>query len=95
WALSTDGTLRSLENSTSIDYEERFNQYLEILTKGLRQKKKSILHIFREWDRNVFPNSEGGLGGSVRSRASDGGNLKALDALNDDSEVEAKPMDQA
>ncbi|KAK6966946.1 hypothetical protein R3P38DRAFT_2476479, partial [Favolaschia claudopus] len=81
WALSTDTTLRSLGNSTNIDYEERFNQYLEILTRGLRQKKKSILHVFQEWDRNVFPNSEGGLGGSVRSGASDGGNQKALDGV--------------
>ncbi|KAJ7822281.1 hypothetical protein B0H14DRAFT_2291001, partial [Mycena olivaceomarginata] len=63
WALSADTCLRSRGDHTNIDYDALFDQYLEILTLGLREKSRSILNVFKEWDRIIFPNSEFSLGG--------------------------------
>ncbi|KAJ6451400.1 hypothetical protein C8R45DRAFT_848437 [Mycena sanguinolenta] len=87
WALSTDTFLRNQGDKTNIDYDALFDQYLEILLEGLRDKSQSILNVFREWDRVIFPNSESGYGGKIRSGPSDGGNQRALDALRAEKEV--------
>ncbi|KAJ7168010.1 hypothetical protein C8R46DRAFT_996218 [Mycena filopes] len=58
WGKSIDVHLKSRGETTNIDYEARFNEYLEILTTGLRMKTPSILHVFSEWDRIVFPNAK-------------------------------------
>ena len=58
WALSSDDFLQSVGNNTGINYARDFEEYLEILVRGLQKKKKSILNVFREWDRVVFPNSD-------------------------------------
>ncbi|KAJ7890730.1 hypothetical protein B0H13DRAFT_1576954, partial [Mycena leptocephala] len=70
WALSADTCLRDRGDKTNIDYDGLFDQYLEILTVGcranrlgLRDKSRSIINVFKEWDRIVFPNSESGHGG--------------------------------
>lgn len=55
WALSADGELRSTGDRTAIDYVARFDEYLEILTAGLRENSESIENVFREWDRILFP----------------------------------------
>ncbi|KAJ6452036.1 ribonuclease H-like domain-containing protein [Mycena vitilis] len=69
---------------TNIDYDALFDQYLEILTVGLREKSRAILNVFKTWDTTLFPNSERvkkyGSGGN-------GGNQRALDALRADEKV--------
>jgi hypothetical protein len=47
--------------NTGINYGKDFEAYLETLVTGLRKKKKSILEVFRQWDRVVFPNSDSSL----------------------------------
>lgn len=47
--------------NTGINYEKDFEAYLETLMTGLRKKKRSILEVFRQWDRVVFPNSDSSL----------------------------------
>ncbi|KAK6977814.1 hypothetical protein R3P38DRAFT_3471833 [Favolaschia claudopus] len=91
WALSGDTNLRTPGDCTGIDYQERFEEYLEVLLTGLELKRKSILNVFREWDRVLFPNAERGFGGSVRDGPSDGGNKRALDALRDEEDAEDGP----
>ncbi|KAJ6472039.1 hypothetical protein C8R45DRAFT_936697 [Mycena sanguinolenta] len=81
WALSADTVLRDHGDKTNIDYDALFDQYLEILLEGLRDKSQSIQHVFREWDRVIFPNSESGYSGKLRNDPTDGGNQRALDAL--------------
>jgi len=43
--------------NTGINYGKDFDEYLEILLTGLHKKKRSILNVFREWDRVIFPTS--------------------------------------
>lgn len=52
---------------------------------GLRKKKKSILNVFREWDRVIFPNSDSSLVGQNKDTSS--GLKTAMDMLEAD-EVE-------
>ncbi|KAJ7601707.1 hypothetical protein DFH06DRAFT_1352165 [Mycena polygramma] len=84
WALSGDTELRDRGDRTNIDYDALFDQYLEILTVGLREKSRAILNVFKEWDTTLFPNSErvkkSGSGGN-------GGNQRALDALRADEKM--------
>ncbi|KAJ7097356.1 hypothetical protein C8R44DRAFT_535106, partial [Mycena epipterygia] len=60
WALSADGDLRDKGDRTGIDYDALYDQYLEILTTGLRNRSRSIVNVFSEWDRVVFPTSQSG-----------------------------------
>lgn len=61
WALSADDSLQSIGTHTGINYAKDYKEYLEILMTGLKMKKRSILNVFREWDRVVFPNSDSSL----------------------------------
>jgi len=87
WLASADTTLRSRGDKTNIDYAALYDQYLEILLQGLRDKSRSIINVFNEWDRIIFPNTESGLGGTTSSGPSDGGNQRALDALRVEKQV--------
>ncbi|KAJ7132507.1 hypothetical protein C8R44DRAFT_529853, partial [Mycena epipterygia] len=60
WTLSGDTALRDRGDKTNIDYDARFDEYLEILLVGLQDGSQSILKVFREWDRFLFPNSTSG-----------------------------------
>ena len=74
--------------NTGINYGKDFEEYLEILMKGLQKKKKSVLNIFREWDRVIFPNSDSSLVSGVGQDQNAISGLKmALDMLEAD-EVE-------
>ena len=74
--------------NTGINYGKDFEEYLEILMKGLRKKKKSVLNVFREWDRVIFPNSDSSLVRGVGQDQNMSSGLKtALDMLEAD-EVE-------
>jgi hypothetical protein len=52
---------------------------------GLRKKKKSILNVFREWDRVIFPHSDSSLVGQNQNISS---GLKTAMDMQDDDEVE-------
>ncbi|KAJ7719460.1 hypothetical protein B0H14DRAFT_3521296 [Mycena olivaceomarginata] len=58
WGKSPDVHLNARGDHTNIDYKARFDEYLDILTTGLRKKSPSILHVFAGWDRIVFPDAE-------------------------------------
>lgn len=88
WALSSDDFLQSVGTNTGINYKKDFEEYLEILMKGLRKKKRSVLNVFREWDRVVFPNSDSSLvSGAGQDQNMSSGLKTALDMLEAD-EVE-------
>jgi hypothetical protein len=73
--------------STGIHYFRDFEEYLTILETGLRQKKKSVINIIKQWDDKVFPDSESSL---VKGKKNDEGSglKKVMDLLNADSEEE-------
>ncbi|KAJ7145982.1 hypothetical protein C8R44DRAFT_595045, partial [Mycena epipterygia] len=50
WGKSSDICLHAHGDHTNINYTRRFEEYLELLTTGLRKKSPRILHIFAEWD---------------------------------------------
>ncbi|KAH9970789.1 hypothetical protein BGW80DRAFT_1326669 [Lactifluus volemus] len=84
WALSSDNFLQRVGNNTGIHYANDFDMYLRILMTGLRQRKKSILNVFREWDRVIFPNSNSGLAAQGQEISS--GLRMAMEMLEADEE---------
>jgi hypothetical protein len=83
--------LQEVGLSTGICYFRDFEEYLTILTTGLRRKKKSIINIIKQWDEKVFPDSESSL---LRGRNDEGSSLKkAMDLLEADSEEDGDQME--
>ncbi|KAK6966666.1 hypothetical protein R3P38DRAFT_3514874 [Favolaschia claudopus] len=80
---STDIKLQARGDHTNIDYEGRFNEYLEILTTGLHKKSPSILHVFAEWDFILFPDAEDSFAepGRNHGRKKSDGFSRAMEAL--------------
>jgi hypothetical protein len=93
WALSSDDFLQSVGNNTGINYAQDFDEYLEILLTGLRKKKKSILNVFREWDRVVFPNSDSSMVG--KDQETSRGLKAAMEMLEADEVEEDGPGEAA
>ncbi|KAF8994668.1 hypothetical protein BDQ17DRAFT_1251509, partial [Cyathus striatus] len=87
WTLSGDTFLQSKGTTTGIDYAKDFDEYLEILMKGVRMKKKGILDIFAEWDHVIFPNSESSFA-NQNHESSSSGLRKALEMLEADNTAE-------
>jgi hypothetical protein len=60
------------------------------LEKGLLKRKKTIINIFKEWDRQIFPNTGTSLVGGSQSQESAGMKkaMALLDAGSDESDVE-------
>lgn len=88
WALSSDDTLQEVGSSTGIRYFNDFEEYLTILETGLRQKKKSIINVIKQWDEKIFPNSDSSLVTGKKSYESSG-LKKAMDFLAADSEEDS------
>ncbi|KAF8961300.1 hypothetical protein BDZ97DRAFT_1760038 [Flammula alnicola] len=61
WALSSDDTFQEVGSTTGIRYFNDLEEYLTILETGLRQKKKSVINIIKQWDEKIFPNSDSSL----------------------------------
>ncbi|KAJ7305578.1 hypothetical protein DFH08DRAFT_825070 [Mycena albidolilacea] len=78
---------------TNIDYAARFDEYLGILTAGLRNKSPSILHVFSEWDRILFPNAPAGDVDSEQGggRGKSDGYQRAMEAIQAERPVEDDP----
>jgi hypothetical protein len=92
WALSSDDTLQEVGSSTGIRYFNDFEEYLTILETGLRQKKKSIVNVIKQWDEKIFPNSDSSLVTGKKNHESSGlkkaMELLAADSEEDDEQVE-------
>jgi len=86
WALSSDDFLQNVGTNTGINYGKDFEEYLEVLMTGLRKKKRSILNVFKEWDRVIFPNSDSSLVRQDRDASSSG--LKTAMTMLEDDEVD-------
>ncbi|KAJ7137150.1 hypothetical protein C8R44DRAFT_729060 [Mycena epipterygia] len=93
WALSADGDLREKGDRTGINYNALYDQYLEILTTGLRDRSRSIVNVFSEWDRVIFPTSQSEHGRQSSSSLKRGGNEKAMKALRAEKQAEAEGDD--
>ncbi len=75
-------------SNTGINYFSDYEEYVNLLQTGLLRKKKTILNIFKEWDRLVFPNTGTSLVGGSQSQES-AGIKKAMALLEaDESEQE-------
>ena len=88
--LSGDDTLQEVGSSTGIRYFNDFEEYLTLLETGLRQKKKSVLNIIKQWDEKIFPDTGSSLVKGGKSPGSSG-LRKAMDLLAADSEEEDSP----
>ena len=79
---------QSVGSSTGINYLSDYEEYVNLLNTGLRRKKKATLNVFKEWDRQVFPNTGTSLVGGSQLQES-AGMKKAMALLDaDESEVE-------
>ena len=94
WALSADDTLQEVGSSTGIRYFSDFEEYLMILETGLRQKKKSVINIIKQWDEKIFPESDSSLvKGSFKKSDENSGIKKAMALLAADSEEDSEHED--
>ncbi|KAK6971832.1 hypothetical protein R3P38DRAFT_2751984, partial [Favolaschia claudopus] len=62
WALSMDVELKKKGQQTGINWYSCYESYLRYLLEGLRNRSKPVLALFREWDAELFPDSEMRLG---------------------------------
>lgn len=76
-----DIQLKARGATTNINYEALFEEYLDILTTGLRKKIPSILHVFSEWDRIIFPNAESSYANPTRRNEKSAGYHRAMEAM--------------
>ncbi|KAK7002020.1 hypothetical protein R3P38DRAFT_2648234 [Favolaschia claudopus] len=58
WALSMDVELKKKGQQTGINWYSCYESYLRYLLEGLRNRSKPVLALFREWDAELFPDSE-------------------------------------
>ena len=86
WALSSDATLQAVGTSTGIHYFDDYEEYLNLLAMGLRRKKKSVINIIKEWDSQIFPNTDSSLVVAKAKSSEDNGVRRAMDSLDADSE---------
>ncbi|KAF8952602.1 hypothetical protein BDZ97DRAFT_1877561 [Flammula alnicola] len=87
WALSADEFLQPIGSTTGINYFSDYEEYINILQTGLHRKKKTIINIIKEWDHQVFPNTDTSLVGGSDSQESTG-LKKAMALLDADSDEE-------
>jgi hypothetical protein len=88
WALSSDATLQAVGTTTGIHYFDDYEEYVKLLEMGLRRKKKSVVNIIKEWDSQIFPNTDSSLVVAKAKSGADNGVKKAMDSLDADSEEE-------
>lgn len=79
--------------NTGINYLRDFEEYLEILVTGLQKRKKSVLNVFREWEKVIFPNSDSSFVGEAQGTTS--GLKTAMEMLDaDESESEGESQEE-
>ena len=56
-----------------------------VLETGLRQKKKSIINVIKQWDKKIFPNSDSSLVKGNLNKSDENSSIKkAMDLLAED-----------
>ena len=85
--------LQEVGSTTGIRYFNDFEEYLTIPETGLRQKKKSVTNIIRQWEEKIFPNSDSSLVTGKKIDESSG-LKKAMDLLAADL-VEEDTQDES
>ncbi|KAK7025888.1 hypothetical protein R3P38DRAFT_2626022 [Favolaschia claudopus] len=95
WALSMDVELKKEGQQTGINWYSCYELYLRYLLEGLRNRSKPVLALFREWDAELFPDSEMSLGDvRVTNGAAGGDELDAaLDAIRNAEVEEEEDVD--
>ncbi|KAK6975107.1 hypothetical protein R3P38DRAFT_3411936 [Favolaschia claudopus] len=95
WALSMDVELKKKGQQTGINWYSCYESYLRYLLEGLRNRSKPVLSLFREWDAELFPDSEMSLGDvRVTNGAAGGDELDAaLDAIRNAEVEEEEDVD--
>ncbi|KAJ7572772.1 hypothetical protein C8J56DRAFT_806535 [Mycena floridula] len=102
WALSPDVQLRTPGDQTGINYAADFDQYLERLLRGLRDRKHWARQLFREWDALLFPLHPSKFGGQKSSEEQQKAREKEIQETQDiddaateseESGVENDPID--
>jgi hypothetical protein len=62
-----------------------------ILETGLRQKKKSVLNIIKQWDEKIFPDSDSSLVKGIFKKSNENSGVKkAMALLAADSEEDSE-----
>ncbi|KAJ7733084.1 hypothetical protein B0H14DRAFT_3517453 [Mycena olivaceomarginata] len=76
-----DVQLKARGDTTNINYEARFEEYLDILLTGLRKKTPSILNVFSEWDRIIFPDVKASHVDPERKTGKSDGYKRSMEAM--------------
>ncbi|KAJ7836142.1 hypothetical protein B0H14DRAFT_3141849 [Mycena olivaceomarginata] len=82
-----DVQLKARGDTTNINYEARFEEYLDILLTGLRKKTPSILNVFSEWDRIIFPDAKASHFDPERKTGKSDGYKRAMEAMRAEEPV--------
>ncbi|EGO20831.1 hypothetical protein SERLADRAFT_442194 [Serpula lacrymans var. lacrymans S7.9] len=90
WTLSPDDYFKERGAESGIHWHEDFDNYLQFLLSGLKKQKQSVLHIFRQWDMALFPNTEHGLAGQLTNTGRDQLMQSVMAALDEDEDELAK-----
>ncbi|KAJ6453909.1 hypothetical protein C8R45DRAFT_1192317 [Mycena sanguinolenta] len=89
WTLSTDSSLKKCGQQTAVNWHLVGEQIHEWLLNGLRERHEPVLRLFREWDDELFPDTEASLGAALGTGSANTEDLQAaLDALSQTNIVE-------
>jgi hypothetical protein len=88
WGLSSDVSFQEVGSSTGIRYFQDYEEYFTILEIGLRRRKKTIINIFKEWDANIFPDTDSSLAGV---KSNDTSYFKVLMASVEEDDTDEEP----
>ncbi|KAJ6451967.1 hypothetical protein C8R45DRAFT_1083591 [Mycena sanguinolenta] len=89
WTLSTDNSLKKCGQQTAVNWQLVGEQIHEWLLNGLRERHEPVLRLFREWDDELFPDTEASLGAALGTGSANTEDLQAaLDALSQTNVVE-------
>ncbi|KAJ7461102.1 hypothetical protein FB451DRAFT_1404958 [Mycena latifolia] len=89
WTLSADTNLKKCGQQTAANWHLIGEQIHEWLLNGLRKRHEPVLRLFREWDDELFPDTEASLGVALGAGSANTEDLQeALDALSHTQVVE-------
>ncbi|KAJ6588229.1 hypothetical protein B0H19DRAFT_1300916 [Mycena capillaripes] len=89
WTLSADTSLKKHGQQTGANWHLIGEQIHEWLLNGLRNRHEPVLRLFREWDDELFPDTEASLGAALGTGSATTEDLhEALDALSHTQVVE-------
>ncbi|KAJ7823636.1 hypothetical protein B0H14DRAFT_3875192 [Mycena olivaceomarginata] len=89
WTLSADTSLKKCGQQTAVNWHLIGEQIHEWLLNGLRNRHEPVLRLFREWDDELFPDTEASLGAALGTGSANTEDLhEALEALSHTQVVE-------